>query len=193
MIIIGITGTLGSGKGTVVEYLVSKGFKHYSARAFIEEEVRRRGLPATRDSTASVGNDLRVSHGAQYIAVELYKRAREEGANAVIESLRAPAEVEYLRAEGQGDFLLWAADAPPEKRYQWIRGRGSHTDNVTFEKFLADEAREMHSDDPTKQNIAACIKMADTVFINDGSKEDLWRKVGAALEDFRHKLASVSS
>ncbi|HEX3095769.1 MAG TPA: AAA family ATPase, partial [Patescibacteria group bacterium] len=48
MIIIGITGTAGSGKGTVVEYLVSKyGFKHYSARGFITEELVRRNLPET--------------------------------------------------------------------------------------------------------------------------------------------------
>ena len=40
--IIGITGTDGSGKGTVVDYLVEqKGFKHYSARAIFEEEIAR--------------------------------------------------------------------------------------------------------------------------------------------------------
>ena len=33
-IIIGITGTLGAGKGTVVEYLKKKSFKHYSVRSF---------------------------------------------------------------------------------------------------------------------------------------------------------------
>jgi len=43
MIIIGITGTLGAGKGTVVEYLQEKGFRHYSARGFITKEVEKRG------------------------------------------------------------------------------------------------------------------------------------------------------
>jgi dephospho-CoA kinase len=36
MFIIGITGTIGAGKGTVVEYLVGqKGFDHYSVRSFL--------------------------------------------------------------------------------------------------------------------------------------------------------------
>ena len=41
MIIIGITGTLGAGKGTIVEYLVGKkGFKHYSVRELLSEIIR---------------------------------------------------------------------------------------------------------------------------------------------------------
>ena len=61
MITIGITGTLGAGKGTIVDYLVkSRGFEHYSVRAFITEEIKRRGLPVNRDSMTQVGNDLRA-------------------------------------------------------------------------------------------------------------------------------------
>ena len=38
MNIIGITGTLGAGKGTIVDYLVQKkGYVHYSVRSFIAE------------------------------------------------------------------------------------------------------------------------------------------------------------
>jgi len=36
MLIIGITGTLGAGKGTIVEYLVkNKNFKHYSVSGYL--------------------------------------------------------------------------------------------------------------------------------------------------------------
>ena len=45
MIIIGITGTLGAGKGTIVDYLVKeRGFVHYSVRAFITEEIEKREI-----------------------------------------------------------------------------------------------------------------------------------------------------
>ena len=46
MKIIGITGTLAAGKGTVVEYLVErKWFAHYSVRGFLTEEIKKRNLP----------------------------------------------------------------------------------------------------------------------------------------------------
>lgn len=66
MNIIGITGTLGAGKGTIVDYLIKKGYVHYSVRAFIAEEVRRRGMEVNRDSLTLVANDLRASHSQLY-------------------------------------------------------------------------------------------------------------------------------
>ena len=48
--IIGLTGSFGAGKGVVVDYLKTKGFKHYAARDFITEEINRRNLPVNRDS-----------------------------------------------------------------------------------------------------------------------------------------------
>ena len=49
MIIIGITGTLGSGKGTIVEYLVQKrGFRHYSVREYLLEIIRKAGMSPIR-------------------------------------------------------------------------------------------------------------------------------------------------
>ena len=42
MILIGITGTLGAGKGTVVDFLIENyGFKHYSVRGFLTEEIEK--------------------------------------------------------------------------------------------------------------------------------------------------------
>lgn len=43
MLIIGITGTIGAGKGTVSDYLVNKkGFKHFSVREFLIKEINKR-------------------------------------------------------------------------------------------------------------------------------------------------------
>ena len=71
MIIIGITGTIGAGKGTVVDYFTTKGFRHYSARQFIVREIERRRLPVDRDTMVSVANDLRTAHSPSYIITSL--------------------------------------------------------------------------------------------------------------------------
>jgi dephospho-CoA kinase len=126
MVIIGITGTLGAGKGTVVEYLVKeRGFRHYSVRAFLLEKIRELGMPENRDSMLAVGNRLRAEHGSSYAVDQLFLRALEAGGNAVIESVRTTGEVASLRQKGQ--FILLAIDADPQIRYERIVIRNSET------------------------------------------------------------------
>jgi len=172
MVVIGITGTIGAGKGTVVEYLINrKNFKHFSARGFLMEEIERRGLENNRDNMVAVANELREKNNPSFVADELLKRALELGENCVIESLRTPGEIESLR--GKGNFTMLAVDADPKVRYERIIIRSTSTDNVSFEKFLSDEEREMDSDDPNKQNLRKCIEMADFIIENNGTLEEL--------------------
>ncbi len=81
--IVGITGTIGAGKGTVVEYLVQKkGFVHFSARALILEEVKKRGLEVARENTTLVANDLRAAFGPTTLrknCVAARPRSRNKG------------------------------------------------------------------------------------------------------------------
>jgi dephospho-CoA kinase len=168
--IIGITGTIGAGKGTVVDYLKEKGFAHFAARDFIVKEVLARSLPVNRDSMTTVANDLRHAHGASYIIGELAKQANAEGTRVIVESVRAVGEAELLKKE---NALLLAVDADQKTRYTRITERGSVTDDIDFDTFVAQETREMQNADPEKQNIAAVMAMADFKIENNGTLEEL--------------------
>ncbi|HHX58801.1 MAG TPA: AAA family ATPase [Candidatus Moranbacteria bacterium] len=180
MKIIGITGTLGAGKGTIVEFLKEKGFRHFSARDFLVKEIKKRGLEVNRDSMTMVGNDLREKNKPSYIIDELYGEAKKGTQNCVIESIRTAGEVESLRKKGA--FTLLAVDADQKTRYERIIKRDSATDKISFEKFQSDEEREMESEDPNKQNLLACRRLADFVIFNNGTMEELREKVEEVLD-----------
>ena len=124
MITLGITGTLGAGKGAVVEYLMGKGFSHFSVRAYLLHEVRRRGLPENRDSTTLVANDLRKTHAPDFLVRELFEQAKRAGGDAIIESIRALGEIDYLKKNAM-PFYFIAVDADPQLRYLRIVVAGS--------------------------------------------------------------------
>ncbi len=189
MIIIGITGTLGAGKGTIVEYLTGQmQFRHYSVRGYLIVEIKKRGMEVNRDSMVSVANELRQKHNPAFIIEELYREAVRCNENAIIESIRTPGEIDMLRT--QKNFYLLAVDADPEVRYKRITERKSETDHISFETFIENEKREMSSTDPNKQNLSECIRRADFVVNNNGSMEELYRQVAQIFNTIRAQIKS---
>lgn len=188
--IIGMTGTLGSGKGAAVEYLVKEhGFAHFSARDFLAQEVKRRDLPLNRDSLVLVGNELRKEHGPDIVARSLLALAKQQSNPAIIESIRTIGEVKALQDEG--NFYLLSIDADQKTRYSRVYSRGTETDSISFEEFVDHETREMATTDPHKQNLSKCIEHADFQIDNSGSLSDLHKQVNEMVEKISEKSKHV--
>ncbi len=139
-------------------------------------------MPVNRDSMVIVGNDLRAIYWSSYIAEQLYEQAKLSGKNAIIESLRTVGEVEALK--GKENFHFFAIDADPKIRYERVVLRNNESDHVSYEKFISDEQREMENEDPTKQNVAKCIQMADHIFINNWTFEELNEQIEKVIATF---------
>lgn len=174
--IIGVTGFFCSGKDTMAELLIQKGFAHVSLSDMIREELARRGREITIDALTEVGNELRRDHGPGVLgqrAIEHIDHSR----NWVVTSIRHPAEVAELRA--RPDFMMVFVDADQRVRFERSLARARSGDPQTFDEFAAQEARQMAPDggDPAAQALAACRDLADETIANDG-----------AIEAFREKI-----
>jgi dephospho-CoA kinase len=89
MTIIGLTGTIGAGKGTIAQYLVKQhGFKHYQVRDVLTQELNKQDIPVTRDSMREMANSLRNLYGSEYIVSQLRSLAQQSQSDTLIESIR---------------------------------------------------------------------------------------------------------
>jgi dCMP deaminase len=176
--IIGLTGKNGSGKTAVSDYLQSRGFEYYSLSDEIREEIRRRDLEITRDILIEVGNDLRRQFGPGVLAERILRKLGTDQ-NYVIDSIRNPQEVEVLRR--RSDFTLLALEADQATRFERSRARGRESAAQTLQQFIDEETRELDSDNPASQQLLATGRKADVVVNNDGTLEELHRRLDKLL------------
>jgi dephospho-CoA kinase len=177
--IIGLTGTFGSGKGSVAEILKEKGFVYYSCSDYLRGELKKKGIETTIPNLAKLGNEIRAEFGAGEISKRLLKQIKEANVeNAIVDSLRHPEEINALSEEG--NFVLFAIDADIKLRYKRVSERKRIGDNVTFEEFTKQEKQQMKGIG-TNMQLSNAIKMADYLILNNGTLEELRKKIDFIL------------
>src|SRR5262245_38595069 len=199
--VVGLTGPNAAGKGEVANILLARGYVYHSLSDVVREEATRRGLDHTRENLIRVGNELRAAHGPGVLAERIVATIvgaggsaapREEaapgpstwlirvpeGVNAIVDSIRNPAEVAVLRR--LSGFVLIGVNAPIALRFDRSRKRARAGDGTTLEEFARKENLE-NSTDPAAQQLTQTFLLADVVIDNAGTLADLADHVAAAV------------
>ncbi len=187
--IIGLTGKNCAGKTEVCEYLKKRSFEYQSLSNEIREEAGRRRLEITREVLIELGNELREKHGPGVLAERILGKL-ETDHNYVIDSIRNPSEVDALKT--RSDFTLLAVEADEDIRYERSRKRGRERAAETLQQFIAEEARELDSDNPASQQLLATRQKADMVVTNNGTLEDLHRRLDELLPPLMSRFSRPS-
>ena len=113
--VIGITGHPASGKDTVGDYLVSKGFAKITLSDILREEMTKLGIPTDRNNIHKYVAEMRQKFGNGYLCKEAIMRIKGD---TVIAGIRNSEELKILREKLKDDFKLVAVIAPLEIRYK---------------------------------------------------------------------------
>ena len=181
MKVIGLTGTIGSGKETVKEILKEKtGAFYVTLSDVIRKEMEKNS--ADRKTLQDMGNHLRKNFGLHILTELAVKSIPEETNVVIIDGIRNSGEVEFLRKKFKNDFKLLAIDAHEKIRFERTVKRNEIRDVKSFEEFKIWDERDKGKGEPEfGQHVGECMSRADYTIQNDGSLEELKEKINSFI------------
>lgn len=177
--IIGLTGKIAGGKGTVAKYLKEKyGASTYRFSTMLRDVLERMYLDITRENMQKISTVLRQNFSEDIMAKVMAEDVKKDESQVIIvDGVRRLADIKYLR-ELEG-FKLVAIEANPRIRYERLVKRAENKGDAdkSYEQFLKEESGEAEA------QIPEVMAAADTVIDNNGSFEDLEKQVAEVLEE----------
>jgi dephospho-CoA kinase len=179
IMLIGLTGRNASGKSTLVNWFAEKGLRSVSCSDSIREWLKNQNKEISRDSLIEGGRTLRKEGGGGILAEMLLEII--DGADAVVDSIRTPMEVDVLRS--RGDLILIEIKASEDRRWSRLKDRARPGDPLNKLLFIKQENKEIKSKDEAGQALDATALMADIQITNDGTIDDLYLKLDKIWEE----------
>lgn len=180
--IIGITGQTAAGKNAVLEKLAeSLDFKHYSVRSYLVGLLDELGLPENRKNLGDIATSQRKKHGASHNIKQIVETNGIDGKeNVVIESIRNPEEVKFLRKDFD-NFILLSVVSDSDERIKRTKVDPDMGGENYEKMFTEQEQRENDLQDKFGQQISECVKLADYTIDNSYGVEELESAVDAFI------------
>ncbi len=179
--ILGITGKLGSGKDTVAEYLLKKGYQHISLSDLLREDLKRQKKEVTRENLMDLGAKIRAEQGGAILAERAYSKINNT--RCVLTSIGRTEEVDFLKNKG---IKIIFVDAPQKIRFERIKKREREKDPITFREFQKIERIESKGKN-LKRNLDEIKNKANIILKNDTTLKALEKKIEKITKHKRPK------
>ena len=177
--IIGIIGTIASGKDHVGEYISQKlQIPIFQISQPIIDAAKERGIPITRKEITEFAPKFAEEVGADYSAKVHLITIQNKG---IITGMRQIAQIDYLRTNS--NLTLIAIDAKPKIRFQRAQSRNKFQEATTLEQFIKDEQEE--NSGYHIQRVFDCIKLADYQIDNNSNLENLYHQINTILKKIK--------
>lgn len=168
--IIGLSGTFGSGKDTLAHHLVQKyNFLHISTSDMVRAVAEAEYGSIERPILVKTANELREKRGPgvlSELALERWEELKNNYTGVIISGVRSLGEANIIQARAG---IIVFTDAPVEERYGRVKARHrSNEELLSLEEFIKSEEQESNPahDDPAVQDIQGVRELADIVVFN---------------------------
>lgn len=176
-LILGITGEMGSGKGTIASHAL--GQHKASVHKFstiLRDVLDRLYLEQTRDNMQALSTILRKTYGEDIMAKGMYHDAENDQSDIVIvDGVRRMSDIIFLKELPH--FKLVYVEADMQNRFERISKRGENPDDAkkTFEEFKRANQEE------SEIQIKDLKNYSDYVINNDGTFPDLYEQINEII------------
>ncbi len=172
-----LVGMPGAGKTLCAKHLEERGFYQFRFGSIIVDEVQRRGWEVNPDNERIVREEFRRNEGMDSIArraLPQLQQALQQRDSIIIDGLYSFSEYKTLREEFGDEMVVIAIVAPRHLRYERLSTRD-------IRPLTASEAEERDYQEIEHIEKGGPIAIADYTLVNEGSPEDLLRRLDALL------------
>ena len=184
IVYVGVVGQIASGKGVLVEHLLKKlGFVSFSLSSILHEELEKKGIKKfTRKTLQDMGDELRKIEGNEALArIAIKKLLSQKEKHVVIEGIRNPGEIEYLKKNP--NFILIGVKASRDIRFKRLLKRAKPWDPKNYADFVKVDRRDLGVGQVNSgQQVGKCLAYCDYVLTNNKDKKDFENKIEKLME-----------
>lgn len=183
-LVLGLVGPIASGKGTISEYLKSKGFRYFSLSDVVRAETKSRGLEVNRMNLQNVGNDLRENFSGSILVDRITDQVKKHKL-VIIDGVRNPHEIIAIKKVFGGKIVHISAYKNRRLERYLERAKVRGEDDASTSKFKQVEARDLgEGENKNGQQVAECLRLADYKLINNSTLEQFYLDCQLMIDKF---------